>query len=212
MTHRPKRHVFTSTAHLFEDKLGVPANHLAQGGRGNIRVVATTKLHFYINKHEIGKETFCVIEWSSSRRKDYVASNKWKALPDQDVGFRTYHSTDNWKFLSNQLDYDIDDTIKINFLLQIIDLQEFFVINNIPYVMFNGLDNNTISKSKSINLLNDQIDRTRFFAFNEMNHYDFIHENNLAISEHDGHPTAKGHKVWFDMLWKFVEENNCMEP
>ena len=35
-------------------------------------------------------------------------------------------------------------------------------------------------------------------------------ENNLAISEHDGHPTAKGHKIWFDMLWKFVEENNCM--
>ena len=44
MTHRPKRNVFTSTAHLFEDKLGVPATHLAQGGRGNIRAVATTKL------------------------------------------------------------------------------------------------------------------------------------------------------------------------
>ena len=94
MTHRPKRNVFTSTAHLFEDKLGVPATHLAQGGRGNIRVVATTKLHFYSNKHEIGKETFCVIEWSSSRRIDYVASNKWKALPGQDIGFRNYHTYD----------------------------------------------------------------------------------------------------------------------
>ena len=211
MTHRPKRNVFTSTAHLFEDKLGVPATHLAQGGRGNIRVVATTKLHFYSNKHEIGKETFCVIEWSSSRRIDYVASNKWKALPGQDIGFRNYHTYDNEKFLSKQLDYDIDETIKINFLLQIIDLQEFFVSNNIPYVMFNGLSNHTWSKSNSISLLNEQVDKKRFFAFNEMNHFDFIHENNLAISEEDGHPTAEGHEIWFDMLWKFVEKNNCME-
>ena len=46
MTHRHKSNVYTSTAHLFEEKLGIPAWHLAQGGRGNLRLVVTTKLYF----------------------------------------------------------------------------------------------------------------------------------------------------------------------
>ena len=211
MTHRPKSDVYTSTAHLFEDELDVPAVHLAQGGRGNLRLIATTKLYFIQHPLVLSNKTFCVIEWSETTRKDYIATSKWKSLPHQDIGFRTYHTTDNEKFLSKQLDYDIEETEKICFLLQVLDLQNYFKTNAIPYVMFNGMSNNTMSKSNSISLLNDEVDKKRFFAFNEMNHFDYVRENNLAISDTDYHPTTEGHKIWFDMLLKFVEENNCME-
>tara|TARA_Y100001970_G_scaffold39678_1_gene48879 strand:+ start:9914 stop:10591 length:678 start_codon:yes stop_codon:yes gene_type:complete len=211
MTHRPKSDVFTSTAHLFEDRLGVPALHLAQGGRGNLRLVATTKLHFLVHPNDMDKSIFCVIEWSEITRKDYVATSKWKSLKDQDIGFRTYHTTDNEKFLGKQLDYDIDETEKLNFVLQILDLQNFLQTNGIPYVMFNGMSNNTESKSASIKQLNDKVDKTRFFSFNKLNHFDYVRENNLAISDQDYHPTAEGHKVWFEMLYEFVQQNKCME-
>ena len=77
--------------------------------------------------------------------------------------------------------------------------------------MYNAMSNNTQSKSSSINILNDEVDKKRFFAFNEMNHFDYVRKNNLAISNTDYHPTAEGHKIWFEMLWQFVEKNNCME-
>ena len=211
MTHRPKSNVYTSTAHLFEEKLGIPAWHLAQGGRGNLRLVVTTKLYFIQHPLELNGKTFCVIGWSETTRKDYVATSKWKALPHQDIGFRTYHTTDNEKFLSKQLDYDIEETEKVNFLSQVLDLQNYLKANNIPYVMYNAMSNNTQSKSSSINILNDEVDQKRFFVFNEMNHFDYVRKNNLAISNTDYHPTAEGHKIWFEMLWKFVEKNNCME-
>ena len=126
-TSNPPVEEFVSS--LLSNFLEIPLTNLAQGGRGNRKIVDHTKIYFEKNKNH-KKDSLCLIQWSSPLRRDYPTTRKRETLPNFDTNF--IKSKKNW-----DLNYDY----ALSQITNIIDLQSYFVVNEIKYVMYFGLPN-----------------------------------------------------------------------
>ena len=143
---RPKDNVDTFVTKILAEDYNLQLFNLAMGGRGNERVSFTTKLWFEQNGY---KDTFAVIGWSSMMRNDYVTNDGWKKgrIPNMDLTWRSWKVTDNFKFIKDQTGWDLENTLIMKYLDNVLDLQNYFKLNKIPYVMYNSLPNYSSSKS-----------------------------------------------------------------
>ena len=135
---RPKDDVHSFSSEFLAKSYNLNLFNIAMGGRGNDRISFTTKLWFYQNGF---KDTFAVIGWTSSYRMDYVTNDEWKKgrIPNMDLTWRTWKISENLKFIKSCPGWDIEQTACMKLLNHVLDLQNFFVLNKIPYVMFNSL-------------------------------------------------------------------------
>lgn len=168
---------------------GIPQDrtiNIAKGGRGNDRMVQTTMQYFF-NSPERFKDTSVSIGWTTPYRWDFVLHGDWTDAKvirqdnkDFDWQWQTWHPhkidpPEPGQFF---LRYSIEDrnmdwelTMAVKLYTQILTLQYFFNIHNIPYVMYHALTNdcpvdevNDIKLSQLKNL-RDQIDKTHFYNF-----------------------------------------------
>ena len=140
LTSRPKDGVETFTSKIIADNYNMQLVNLAMGGRGNTRISFTTKVWCEQNKPE---NIFAVIGWSSSVRNDYVTDDGWKKgrIPGTDLTWRTWKTLDNVSFIKSNKGWDIENTLAMNFLDNVFNLQNYFERKRIPYVMYNSLPN-----------------------------------------------------------------------
>jgi hypothetical protein len=216
-----------------------PTMNLAKGGRGNDRCVQTT-MHWFLKNPERMKDTFVSIGWSSAHRWDYVHKLKTPELIERGVkGYkfevakfsRQWASWRTWEneWIIGDKDCDIDASSSINLYTNILTLQNFFKLNNIPYVMYFALTND-LPREGDFDVLYDAVDQTRFMNFKPSEHA----QENIGIynsmkkmlrvrvpnqdcakhgwtkSMNDGHPNEKGHHGWAALLEKFVKENKII--
>lgn len=206
LTPRPKDGVETFTSKIIAEKYGMELNNIAMGGRGNGRISFTTKLWCQQHKQE---NFFAVIGWSSMMRNDYVTNDGWKKgrIPNMDLTWRTWKLSDNLKFIQSQKGWDIEQNLMMNFLDTVINMQNYFVANKIPYVMYNSLPNYVDTSIKDFATMSKSIDFTRFFSPMK-SQLEFIQDNKLIASEDDPHPSAEGHVQWAQQIMEFIDANN----
>ena len=203
---RPKDNVNTFVTKILAEQYNLQLFNLAMGGRGNDRISFTTKLWFEQNGY---KDTFAIIGWSSTFRNDYVTNDGWKKgrIPNMELTWRTWKVADQLRFVNSNHGWDIDDTATMRFLDHVFDLQTYFKLNKIPYVMYNSLPNVVNLSNPDFNKIVESIDKKRFFKFNS-NHYDFVMKENVIVSPNDPHPSIEGHTKWTEQLKEFIDANN----
>ena len=224
-----------------------PTMNLAKGGRGNDRCVQTT-MHWLLKNPERMKDTFVSIGWSSGHRWDYIHKLKTQELIDRGVkGYkfevakfsRQWASWRTWEqdWIMDDKDCDIDASSAVKLYNNIITLQNFFKLHNIPYVMYWALTND-LPREGDLDVLYNAVDQTRFMNFkpsehvqenigiyNRMknmlkvqvpnkdyvqSHFEFCAKHGWTKSMNDGHPDKRGHHAWAELLHKFVLDNNII--
>ena len=227
-----KRFCKTHAGRELARKLDLRPLEYAAGGRGNDRIIAATKHFFYVNSH-IKHKTFALIGWSSSLRKDCLVRRKHSTtLYDDNKYWRTLRYTDMSRLAikeySNLKRMDTDNTLRLQYLMDILNLQDFFKLNGIKYCMYDALDNQWQGKGTWRHHFETEIDKSRFFGFNKLSHFHFVNTrgNDNIPEEHrhkslncdgirernrkDEHPNSLGHKLWADKLNEFIKDNNLL--
>ncbi len=181
-------------------------NNIAMGGRGNTRISFSTKVWCEQNKNE---DLFAVIGWSSSVRNDYVTNDGWKKgrIPGTDLTWRTWKTLDNVSFIKSNKGWDIENTLSMNFLDNVFDLQNYFERKGIPYVMYNSLPNDFGNGTVDFEIIRSAINMDRFFS-PKVSQLEFVADKNLIVSQNDPHPSAEGHQQWATKLMEFIDANN----
>ena len=206
LTSRPKDGVETFTSKIIADNYNMQLVNLAMGGRGNTRISFTTKVWCEQNKIE---NIFAVIGWSSSVRNDYVTDDGWKKgrIPGTDLTWRTWKTLDNVSFIKSNKGWDIENTLSMNFLDNVFDLQNYFERKRIPYVMYNSLPNDFGNSTADFEVIRNAINMDRFFS-PKVSQLEFVLDKNLIVSQNDPHPNEAGHKDWAKQLKEFIDVNN----
>lgn len=204
---RPKDGVETFSSKILAEEMDCELFNIAMGGRGNDRISFTTKLWFEQNENM--KDVFAVIGWTSAHRMDYVTNDGWKKgrIPGMDMTWRTWKIVDQIKFVKSCPGWDVDQNGSMRLVDHVLDLQNFFKLKKIPYVMFNALPPEWFRNIKDIDTMFNSIDRSRYFQI-ESSHLDFIQKNKFIVSPSDPHPSAEGHKEWAKLLQTFIDANN----
>lgn len=206
LTERPKDGVTTHTGKLLAQHYGYDLANLAMGGRGNDRISFTTKLWFTKNTN---KDVFAVIGWSSSNRNDYVTDDGWKKgrIPGLESTWRTWKVGEQLRFVTKQPGWSIEQQAEMRFLDHVLDMQNFFKLNKIPYVMYSSLINQITSTNKDFEAMREQVDTRRFFNFG-YSHFEHIMSRKTIVTPADPHPSAEGHQIWTNELKDFIDANN----
>ena len=203
---RPKDGVNTFVTKILAERYNLQLFNLAMGGRGNDRISFTTKLWFEQNGTN---DTFAVIGWSSMLRNDYVTNDGWKKgrIPGMDLTWRTWKVVEQLKFVNSNVGWDIDNNGIMRYIDNVFDLQNYFKLKQIPYVMYNALPNTFNIKIKDFANIHKALDLKRFFK-PQTSHYDFVISEKLISSKNDPHPNVKGHQEWTEQLKEFIDANN----
>ena len=126
---------------------------------------------------------------------------KWLALLNNDEEYEIYKVNN----------YDIQKTMRLRYLEQVLSLQDFFKLNGINYCMYDALPSKfDTAHAKGLDRLADKVDKQRFFQFDGESHMDYVKKEMLTLSETDEHPNYKGHKLWGDRLHAFIKENDLL--
>jgi len=159
-------------------KVTEPTIIIAKGGRGNDRILNTT-MHWFFKNPEKMKDTFVSIGWTTGYRWDYVSSSQTPAskaggikgeLLKFDYQWGTWQLP-HYDFFMRDKDFDVELASAVKLYTNILSLQCFLKLHNIPYVFYHALTNDlpeTAVNGKArtdLKLLKDQIDRKHFFNF-----------------------------------------------
>ena len=201
------------TGILLSDYLGLEHIGLGCSGKGNDRLILTTKLFFY-EKPERIKDTFVLIGWTNPARIDYIDNyhkdykgskwgETWFSLNGKEPVWKTYKKTQNY------------GDVVAKFFRQVLELQDFFENLNIKYCMYHALEilpYNKKIKLQKLKLLKDRVNKKNFYKLDEDSHQIFVNSNrnDFVISKQDLHPNKLGHFLWFEKIRDFVENNSLL--
>jgi len=196
----------TNCGRYLTEKLKLRYTRDAENGSSNertLRKLLTTS----------NESNFVLIGITSSNRREGLTTNKnntfwntWKQVaPEEDSDYKLL-SFDPWVHKNGKKEYRpaIDEEAQIRTAIQIICMQSFLKLKNIPYLFFNALYNGFDKPftEECKNLLN-LIDENYFYqlrsTFEECQH-GFCIENNMTISNEDTHPNARGQEAWGKLL------------
>jgi hypothetical protein len=160
---------------------------------------------FFESNPQRKKDTFAVIQWSSPGRRDYPTDDGYKPINGYSTTWRTWSTHEQPKFVSAQQGWDVDQDHSLLQLIQMLDMQNYLKINDIPYVMYFGLISQIMIKYPDHHTLFNALDHTRIYN-PATSHYEFCKFCNLQLSNQDEHPSAEGHKQWAEGLIKYIDD------
>jgi hypothetical protein len=217
-----RRGMDNHTGVLLSGHYGYEHIGLASSGKGNDRLIVTTKLFFYENPERI-KDTFVLIGWTNPARSDYIdnyredwsnsgtwgeswfslKTKKEKEKPPRDPSWSTYKQIHNYGNLIAKM------------FRQILEMQDFFENLGIKYCMYHSLNvlpANIKVKLEKLELLRERINNNRFYRLGEKSHASFIcaDKSKFTVSRTDLHPSDEGHLAWQKKIKAFIEENSLI--
>ena len=209
LSNNSKHNIALNAGSELASMMGLEYINYAKGGRGNDRIVATTKTFFSKNKDKI-KNTFALIGWSASLRIDYLCNKKpaWMSVKfDEELS--VYQKRGG---------VDVKSHLAMRHINHILCLQDFFKINKIPYLMYNSLTNDVISDdNKDVNQLSTEIDKNHFFNIDSISHHEWCRLNDLCIDgdknskNWDEHPSEAGHIKWSNELLNYIKNKGILD-
>lgn len=203
----PKGNIDTFVGKIVAEHFDMPYTNFARGGRGNYRICTTTKMWYESTgaKHN----TLAIIEWTSPFRRDYPSNDGWKPIKGYNTTWRTWSTMSNLPWCKEKKAWDFDQEHSLFMLNSILDLQYYFKANNIPYVMYNGLNGEINLNFDDHKLLWNTVDKNHFYS-PLRSHMEFIVDAGLMVSEDDYHPNSEGHQEWAQGLISFIKENHLL--
>ena len=195
--------VQTYVGRIVAQHYGAKEHIFARGGRGNRRVCDTTKLFYETNKI-LKHNSVAIIQWTSAGRRDYPTNDGYKPIEGYNTTWRSWGTHEQLKFIHGLQGFDIDQDHSLMQLNDIIDLQNYFKIHGVKYVMYFGLISQINLKYQDHKTLYESIDWSKFYQPNT-SHYEFCATNKLQISKNDQHPNLQGHEKWAQGLIKYID-------
>ena len=207
------------TGVLLAEDFGLKNIDLAACGRGNDRIVVTTKMFFYEHPERI-KDTFVLIGWTNPARVDYINNyheeKGW--LPTGEWGESWFSVKDKLKKTPTWGTYKKVDNygnIVAKMYIHTLELQDFFENLGIKYCMYHSLDilpYGTKINIGMLSLLKENIDIDRFYGLTQDSQATFICNNkpDFVVSEIDLHPSKEGHEAWAKKIKTFIGNNDLL--
>lgn len=170
---------------LLKKRLGCELINDAQCGSNNQQILRMTLSRKFDNH-------FVIIGWSSIYRYEYY-NKEWMNV----------NPTDGEKFKT--LQWFKEDWFVVNFVNQVLTLQNYLKYNNIPFFFFLSFD--TINRLDYLGYFNLIDEKTFPSLFNEeLNFRSYCLNNGQSMTQgFDGHPTKESHKLWTNYLYE-----NCI--
>jgi|TARA_Y100000310_G_C20615108_1_gene780208 hypothetical protein len=172
-------------------------NESLEGGSNN-RIIRKT-IEFVENFEDGYENLFVVIGWTSNQRWEFYDGDKW-----QQIGA---HDTQLDKMF---LKYFYDENMSIyNFELQVLLLGSYLKNKKIKFLFFHGFD--TYDGFENVNEFTE-----KEYYYSEKSFKDIIADEpwcspdgfrDTTLKGDDTHPNNKGHKIWSEILIKYIEEN-----
>ena len=167
---------------LLKDRLGCELINESRRGSSNQRILRTT----LARKFE--KDTFVIIGWSSIYRYEYhVDGIPYQTGPRDGAKFRVIKDLEEEWFI-------------VNFLNQVLALQNHLKYHNIPFFFFLSFTGASIDGG-----LFDLVDKETFPSLfnNDLVFRDYCINNGALMTKgFNGHPTKESHQVWADYLYE----------
>jgi hypothetical protein len=199
--------------YLLKNRLNCELLNDSQKGSSNQRILRTT-LKQNLNDY------FVIIGWSSIYRYEYYSDGLWtEVLPRDGAKFR---GDEKFKIMK----YIKDEWFIVNFLNQVLALQNHLKYHNIPFFFFLSFAGAPIDGEKKYGYdernsafpdkpivdwvdyyseFFDLVDRKTFPSLfnNELGFRDYCLKNGQKMTlGFNGHPTKESHKLWADYLYE----------
>tara|TARA_R100000234_G_C4948186_1_gene156100 strand:- start:46 stop:798 length:753 start_codon:yes stop_codon:yes gene_type:complete len=183
-------------------KLGVETWNCGKGGSSNDKIIRTT-IHSVEYLESLGKkDLFVVIGLTSLTRFSNIETE------DNRLVYNEIH-------LSHELMKNITnlDVVYYNHLVNIINIQNYLKMKNIPYLIFNTFDVN-MESDLTKHKLYDNIDLNNIYNKDFKPHFRNFIDNKFNTNWGvDGkyyqtiHPTDFSHIEWGNELYRYIKEN-----
>lgn len=191
--------------------------NMSAGGKGNDRIVTTTMNWFLQNSSRM-KNSFALIQWSSAARFDYPRTNikKEDIFEGFDLQWRSINVLKDGKHGKETFEHftkmDLPAWLQQKYFSCVINLQNFFKIHNIPYLMYNGLENDLDTDAKEFVAFKEYVLKKRFFKFDDSRwvHRNFCVSRNMEL-HNDGHASEIGVKKYAKLLQRYIDSEQLME-
>lgn len=213
----PPHNVQTSVGEEIAKHYNLDLTNMSAGGKGNDRIVTTT-MNWFLQKPERMKNSFAVIQWSSAGRFDYPSRqpHPQDVREGFDIQYRAINIFKDGKHGKGLFDHfgkiHIPKWLQQRYYSCVINLQNFFKIHKIPYLMYNGLENDLETKMQEFIAFKKYINKKHFFKFDDTNfvHRNFCIENNLEL-ENDGHASEMGVIKWAEILIEYIDQEELLK-
>ena len=187
-------------------KLGVETWNCGRNGASNDRIIRST-IHSIEYLESLGKKDLFIVVGLTSLLRYSVLNNKKKDT------WKHYQLEYNDERLNGQT-YPKNVEVKFkNDLIQIIHLQNYLKMKNIPYLIFNAFDDEMENDLKDLSFYKD-IDLNNIYNKDFKPHYREFIEKKYNANMFTGsdffsnrHPTDKSHTEWGKELYKYIRSN-----
>lgn len=196
---------------------------ISRNGNSNEAILRTLRTYLHHNDNDI----FVVIGWTHAFRREYINWNtnknqgefiQYREIPKSGSIFSKMAE----KFYGGRIGPTMvefnerknrplafSDHIEYRKYSLILQTQQMLELLKIPYLMYNGCGNEHDSNYDEVLDLKQQIDKNNFFQFDGPSLDEYVLKNRDCLSKDGGHPNAKGHSTWADLLLpKFKELTN----
>ena len=169
-------------------------NEAIEGGSNNRIIRKTIE---FVEDFEDYENLFIVIGWTSNQRWEFYNGDKWQQIGAHD-------SKLDKLFLKS---FYSEDMSIFNFELQVLLLGSYLKNKKIKFLFFHGFD--TYGGFENVNEFTG-----REYYYSEKSFKDIIADEpwcspdgvyNTTLSGDDSHPNNKGHKIWSELLIKYID-------
>jgi len=196
---------------ILAKKLGIEFKKIAENGVSNemiARKLPQTK----------GRKVFVLIGLTSYNRREALTTSRnnsywhtWKMVDPEAPPYYKDLPFTPWIY-RGETHYTpaLEADGQIRTALQILYMQSFLKLNNVPYLMFNALHNGFDDPlTYECKKLLQQVDQKHFYklqgSFDEAQH-GWCLKRKLTVSDLDEHPNVAGQRAWADELQEVVKD------
>ena len=199
---------------VLADKIWYDSFNIAVSGSSNDRIFRTTLDWIFKNDYE---KVFFVIGWTNKNRREYYYAPYKNYIQlvnrgyTQDFDNKIRQQMYEWYYEDCILSDDASDDI--NYLHNVINLQNVFKSRNINYLMFDCVKNHSWQKSNEC--FYNEIDYERYVT--ETTFLDYVEERGYPFEPYGpqknlrGHPLEEAHKAWGHYLFDYVKEHDIIQ-
>ena len=180
--------------------------NIAEPSIGNDQI--TTKIKIFFEQFpERKKDTFAVVQFSYGGRLDYTIKNDKHQLHMSTANIVRENDVSE-KLFPN---VDLIEWTALKFYNSVIDMQNYFIRNNIKFYMYNGMQTIIQTPKKYVEHLKKSIVYDNFFNLDNQSyaHYKWCEDRNFLIPK-DLHPDINGVTQYSTLLCKQIEKHKLL--